>query len=149
MTEAPIGAAVGGVDLDAVAAAVRSCPGVDDLDGGPSNAQLATYLPGRKIDGLKLTADTLTVQIRSVWNVPVTEVGAQIRLAVTHLVDDRLVDIVVADLTPAPGYELQSKEEPVWMNELLTAKAISPGDVSDGSSFGSTTPTPGEIPPRS
>ncbi|MEO6956549.1 MAG: hypothetical protein ABI137_07390 [Antricoccus sp.] len=96
-----------GVDLDAVAAAVRSCPGVDDLDGGPINAQLATYLPGRKIDGLKLTADTLTVQIRSMWDIPVTEVGAQIRLAVVHLVDARQVEIVVADLSPAPGYEPQ------------------------------------------
>lgn len=105
MTEAPIGAAVDGVDLDAVAAAVRSCPGVDDLDDGPINARLATYLPGRKIDGLKITADTLTVQIRSMWGVPVTEVGAQIRLAVVHLVAGRRVDIIVADLTPAPGYE--------------------------------------------
>ncbi|MEO6956728.1 MAG: hypothetical protein ABI137_08300 [Antricoccus sp.] len=92
------------VDLDIVAAMVRACPGVDDLDGGPSNARLATYLPGRKIDGLRLTDDVLTVQIRSIWDVPVTEVAAQIRHALVNRTNGRQLDIIVADLSPAPGY---------------------------------------------
>lgn len=135
----------GGVDLDAVAAAVRACPGVDDLDGGPVNAKLATYLPGRKIDGLKITDDTLTVQIRGMWDVPVAEVGAQIRHAVAHLAAARVVDIVVADLSPAPGYEpeLELDLEP----EPLSQPAIEQADAGHSSAAAPLlTPQPAEPP---
>jgi len=119
-----------GVDLNAVAAAVRGCPGVDDLDGGPPAERVATYLPGRTIDGLKVTQDTLTVQIRGVWNVPVVQIGAQIRVAVANLAVGRTVDIVIADLTPPPGYE------PAPQPELQLA-------------FGPTGPGSGQAPPAS
>lgn len=107
---------VADVDLDIVAAMVRACPGVDDLDGGPSNARLATYLPGRKINGLRLTDDVLTVQIRSVWGVPVTEVAAQIRQALANRTNGRQLDIIVADLSPAPGFEPSptSNQKEIW-----------------------------------
>lgn len=123
MTQAPSRTTVvNGVDLDAVAAAVRACPGVDDLNGGPLNARLATYLPGRKIDGLKLTDDTLTVQIRIVWDVPVTEVGEQIRAATLLLAPGRRVDLVIADITPAPGYEVIPEPDP----EPAVSEALTP-----------------------
>lgn len=113
MSQAPSRpAVVNGVDLDAVAAAVRACAGVDDLDGGPVNARLATYLPGRALDGLKVTDELVIVQIRGVWGIPVTTVAEQIRMAVAHLVLGRTVDIIVADLTPAPGYQPEPEPEP-------------------------------------
>lgn len=132
MTQAPAPlAVVNGVDLDAVVAAVRACPGVDDLDGGPPNARLATYLPGRAIDGLKVTEQLVTVQIRSLWDVPVTTVADQIRIAIAHLVVARPVDIIVADLTPAPGYEPEP-EPAAAQSEVIETRAPAAASVPEG-----------------
>lgn len=88
---------VDGVDVDAVAAAVRACPGVDDLAAGPRGSA-ASYLPGRTVAGIAVTAQRVTVQVRSQWGVPVSQVAPQVRAAVSTLVGGRVVDIVVADI---------------------------------------------------
>ena len=44
-------AIVYGIDVDAVAAAVRACPGVSGLDGG-RYGDVTTYLPGRAVAGV-------------------------------------------------------------------------------------------------
>lgn len=121
-------AVTGGIDLDAVATAVRSCPGVDDLDGGPLNAALATYLPGRRIDGLRVIDDTVTVQVRSVWAVPVRDVAAKIRAALAPLVSGRGVDVVIADITPAPGWEPEPEPVPALDPAGTAGLATEPGD---------------------
>lgn len=143
MTQATARSEVDGVNLDAVAAAVRACPGVDDLDGGPVSARLATYLPGRKIDGLKVTQDALTVQIRGVWDVPATEVGAQIRFAVSDLAIGRRVDIIIADLTPAPGYEPEPAPAPHPKPPSQPEPAAVQADADE-----ITTPTPVSVTPE-
>lgn len=100
----PGSAVVNGVDVDALAAAVRSCAGVDDLDRGPLGS-VATYLPGRQLLGIRIGSDRVTLQVRGKWDVPVGELAAQIRLAVAPLVAGRTVDIIVADLAdPAPPH---------------------------------------------
>jgi len=98
------GAVVDGVDLDAVAIAVRACSAVADLYTGPRADAVATYLPGRTIKGLKLARDAVTIQVRSLWDVPVVRVAGQIRPAVRPYVGGRRIDVVIADLTPPPGY---------------------------------------------
>ncbi len=114
MTGSPTDVAViDGVDLDAVAAAVRACPAVDDLDGDAREASVTTYLPGRRLSGLRLADEALTVSVRSWWGVPVRQVAAEIQLAVGPLVGGRVVDVVVADLTPAPGHEPPVPLEPM------------------------------------
>ena len=67
----PDTAIVEGVDVDALAAAVRSCPAVDDLDGGPLGT-VATYLPGRRVPGIRIGADRASIQVRGKWDVPST-----------------------------------------------------------------------------
>lgn len=105
MTEAfESGAVVDGVDLDAVAIAVRACSAVTDLYTGPTAESVATYLPGRRISGLKLARDAVTIQVRSLWDVPAVRVAEQIRPAVRPYVGGRRIDVVIADLTPPPGY---------------------------------------------
>ena len=47
------GGVVDGVDLDAVAAAVRSCPAIDDLSSGPWGG-VVSYLPGRQVAGVRV-----------------------------------------------------------------------------------------------
>lgn len=103
---------VDGVDVDAVAAAVRGCAAVDDLQGDPLGS-LTSYLPGRRVAGVRVAEDRVTIGVRARWGVPVSELAVQVRAAVTTLVAPRLVDITVTDVadpseevaasTPAPG----------------------------------------------
>ena len=93
---------VDGVDVDAVAAAVRACPGVDDLYSSTA-ASVASYLPGRQLPGVGVDATTVTVQVRTVWNVPLDQVAADITRAVTSLAGHRRVDVVIGDITDPPA----------------------------------------------
>ena len=104
---APRSAVIDGIDVDAVAAAVRACPGVSGLDSGPFSG-VASYLPGRKVDGIVVRDGRVTVQIRSRWAVPAPELAAVITAMLAPLTGNRPVDVVIADIddpprAPAPG----------------------------------------------
>ncbi|WP_199517292.1 hypothetical protein [Nucisporomicrobium flavum] len=109
----PVYAVVDGVDVDLVAAAVRRCPAVADLIGGhPSGA--ATYLPGRRIDGITVTAGTIRVQVRIRW-APVTDLVAQIRGVVSTMAPQHRVDVIIADIDdppPARGHHALEERTP-------------------------------------
>jgi hypothetical protein len=96
----PYDATVDGVDVDLVAAAVRGCSAVAGLVGGPPHGA-ATYLPGRRIDGITVSAGTVTIQVRSRWE-PALAVAAQIRRAADGLTPLHRVDVVVADIEDPP-----------------------------------------------
>lgn len=98
LTRQATAAVVDGVDVDAVAGAVRACPGVDDLHGGQTGGP-ATYLPGRRVDGVRVEPHALEVQVRARWGVPAIDVAAQIRHALRPFAAGRRVDVVIADLT--------------------------------------------------
>ncbi len=99
----PDSATVDGVNVDAVAAAVRSCPGVDDLDGGPLGG-VATYLPGRRVPGIRISADRASIHVRGKWDVPVRELAGQVLAAATPLIGARTIDLLVTDVAdPAPA----------------------------------------------
>ena len=95
-------AVVDGVDLDAVAAAVRSCPAIDDLSPGPWGG-VVSYLPGRQLAGVRVASDHVLISVRGRWGVPVAEMARQVRTAVAGLVGPRRVDLEVADLAGPPG----------------------------------------------
>ena len=90
-------AVIDGVDLDAVAAAVRGCPAIDDLSSGPWGG-VVSYLPGRQVAGLRVASDHVLISVRGRWGVPVAEMARQVRTAVAGLVGPRRVDLEVADL---------------------------------------------------
>src|ERR1700680_730681 len=96
------GAVVDGVDLDAVAAAARACAAVDDLCSGPWGG-VVSYLPGRRVAGVRVAPDHVVISVRGRWGVPVAELARQVRAAIAALVAPRRVDIVVADLSDAPA----------------------------------------------
>lgn len=124
MSEQPGGTTrVDGVDLDAVALAVRGCAGVDDLYTEPGRV-VTTYLPGRRLDGLRLSDGRLTVAVRGHWDVPVVTVAAQIRSAVGGLVGSRVVDVVLSDLTAAPGSEGDPGDRPPALVPAVCDDAI-------------------------
>lgn len=94
-------AVVDGVDVDAVATAVRGCPGVLDLHGGPPQL-IATYLPGRRVEGVRVDRGVVAVQVRARWGTPVSDLSAQIRVALKPLAVGRRIDIVWADVADPP-----------------------------------------------
>ena len=97
-------AIVDGVDVDAVAAAVRQCDGVSGLDGGPYH-EVATYLPGRTVDGVSVDAGRVQVQVRSRWGVEAPLLATLIQITLAPLVGSRPVDVTIADIDdpPDPG----------------------------------------------
>jgi hypothetical protein len=89
---------VGDVDVDVVAAAVRACPGVDELYVGQPGG-IATYLPSRRIDGVRVDRHAIEVQVRARWGEPATDLAAQIRGALAVIAAGRSIDVTVADVT--------------------------------------------------
>ncbi|HEY8043033.1 MAG TPA: hypothetical protein VIF35_02100 [Streptosporangiaceae bacterium] len=95
-------AVIDGVDVDAVAAAVRACPSVDDLVAGPWGG-VVSYFPGRQVAGIRVRPDHVLISVRGRWGVPVAELASQVRRAVSALAGPRRVDIEVADLAGGPA----------------------------------------------
>jgi hypothetical protein len=95
-------AVIDGIEIDAVAAAVRGCAGVAGLDGGQFG-EVASYLPGRKVQGIVVSGGRVTVQIRSRWGVPVPELATLIRAVLAPLTGHRPVDVVIADIDDPAG----------------------------------------------
>lgn len=141
-------AVVDGVDVDAVAAAVRSCPGVDDLCAGSSG--VASYLPGRRVNGVRVASDHVVVAVRGRWDAPVAELARQVRAAVAGLVAPRRVDIIVADLADAILEVPASRPAAgTHVDEVSPWTTSSAGDVPGASSSAPITPTAAAIPPPS
>ncbi len=89
---------------DRIAAAVLACPAVAGLHGGRFG-EVATYLPGRKVPGIRQDGHHVTVHVVGRYPTPVTEVGAQVRAAVTAALAGAVppvVDITVEDYLDPP-----------------------------------------------
>lgn len=104
-------ALVDGVDIDAVAAVVRSCAGVSSLDGGPFG-EVASYLPGRVVAGVAVDGGRVLVQVRSRWGVPAADLAALITVALAPLTGPRPVDVAIADIDDPPVAELAGAARP-------------------------------------
>ena len=93
-------------DADRLAAAVQSCPGVARLAAG-GLLPVATYLPGRRVDGVRLTGGRILVAVTSRYPVPLPQIAAEIRTAVADIAASRPVDVHFADIdlsdSPASG----------------------------------------------
>lgn len=127
-----------GINVDAISAAVADCVDVEGLDGGPFDA-VASYLPGRRVPGVRVRPDRITVQVRTRWGVPMTQVATQLRIALAPLLGDHGLDIVISDISDPPERRLdaavnagQQNGEVPWMSS--SAEPEGPGS-------GNTTPT--------
>ena len=100
--------ATGPVDLDpaALVRLVLSCPAVVAMHGGFAG-EAATYLPGRRVVGVRILADSVEVHVVSRWPLAARELAAQIWVRTAAAVGDRRVDVVVGDvLMPEPEARL-------------------------------------------
>ncbi|MGW4422094.1 hypothetical protein [Streptosporangium sp. NPDC004631] len=80
-----------------IADAVRRCPGVADLSGGPFGA-VATYLPGEKISGVALRDDEVEISIVVQPGRPLPEIADEVRTALAPLVGDRPVNVHIGGM---------------------------------------------------
>ena len=96
----PVAAAPPARDIDAlaepVAAAVLACPSVAGLSPGPYGS-VGTYLPGRRITGVRITDDQVTVRVVARMR-PLRTVEAEVRAAVGALVPGLPVNLGVDDV---------------------------------------------------
>lgn len=81
---------------DLVAAAARGVPGVADLHTG-AFGEVATYLPGRRVDGVRLRDDVTEVHLVLRWGAPVLATADAVRATIVALVPGR-VDVAVQDV---------------------------------------------------
>ncbi|NVN52804.1 Asp23/Gls24 family envelope stress response protein [Mycolicibacterium hippocampi] len=91
---------------DIVAEAVGSVPGVAGLHSGMFG-EVGTYLPGRRVSGVRLSEGVTEVHVTLHFGAPVRQTAAQIRDVVATMVGGR-VDVTVEDVV-APGYELDTE----------------------------------------
>lgn len=160
MTGLADAALVDGLDVDAMAAAVRGCPAVDDLDGGRLGS-VATYLPGRRVAGIRIDDDRIEAHVRGVWGQPVGLIAQQIRGALAALSGGRIIDVVLTDIAepgqakaplPSPAIGPAGAATPSVLADG-TVEAWTSANASDapsgGSSSGATIPTEAEIRPSS
>jgi uncharacterized alkaline shock family protein YloU len=87
---------------DVVAAAVLAVPGVHDLHAG-AVGEVATYLPGRRVNGVRMREPGCSVHVVLEWGRPVLDTTDAVRDAVRPYisgpVDVTVEDIVLPDST--------------------------------------------------
>lgn len=106
---------VGGSLAEPIAAAVLACPLVTRLTGHLAG-EVATYLPGRRVLGVRVRPDGIAVQVAGRYGVPVGQIAADVRAAVRavladpssvpspaegHVPVDVPIDVVIDDLDMA------------------------------------------------
>lgn len=98
-------------DAEAVAAAAAACEGVHALTRGSDVVEIATYLPGRRVLGVRVSPGRAEVHIVARYGVNVVEVADRVRAAVLAAVKDDTgpspqVDVYVVDVQ-APEFPKQ------------------------------------------
>jgi len=91
------------VDADAVSAAVLTCDGVSGLSAG-SVEEVATYLPGHRVKGVRVRDDVVEVHVVARWGTPLPDIGRQVQAAVAPLVEGRSIVVAIEDVD-VPGDE--------------------------------------------
>lgn len=112
----------GSPDPDAITAAVLACSTVAGLSGGVAG-EVATYLPGRRVTGLRIDDLTVTVHVIGRYGPSMAEIGDQVGSAVAPLAGGRAVDVVIEDLETAGAGDADGPPDPppAPVREPLTA----------------------------
>jgi uncharacterized alkaline shock family protein YloU len=103
--------------VERVAAVVAAVPGVASLHGGPFG-DVATYLPGRRVTGVRLTArgDRVEVHVVAEYLPRLPDLAERVRMAVRAVLPCR-VDVTIEDIRvpePAPLRQAPCREEHQW-----------------------------------
>jgi hypothetical protein len=82
---------------EALETTALACPGVVGLSGGRFG-EVATYLPGRRIRGVRVAGDQVELHLMVVPDVPVWQTADRVLAEVAALAAPRRVHVVVADV---------------------------------------------------
>lgn len=85
------------IDPDAVVAATLACPGVARMYPGVVG-EVATYLPGRRVPGVRLPGHEVEVHVVARWGEPLPEIAERVRAAVRPLAAPLPVAVYVDDV---------------------------------------------------
>lgn len=85
-------------DAERIAAAVTAVKGVAGLHAGMFG-EVATYLPGRRVSGIRIGSDRVDVHVSLALDAPVRPTATAIQRAVAEI-SDLPVDVTVEDLLP-------------------------------------------------
>lgn len=115
-----------GMLAEAVAAGVCAVPGVARLSGGKAG-QVATYLPGRRVSGVRIMSDSVEVHLVARWVASLPRLAQDVRAALHPLVAGRVVSVFVedvesAELEPvgtAPPVAHDSRGEISWAKSVI------------------------------
>jgi uncharacterized alkaline shock family protein YloU len=106
-------------DAESVAAAALSCEGVHSLTRGADVVEIATYLPGRRVQGVRVGPGRAEVHIVTEYGVNIVEVADRVRAAVqaaatTDAAAAPQVDVYIDDVEgPAtPALTVDEQEAP-------------------------------------
>jgi len=81
---------------DLIEQAVLKVPGVSALHGG-SFGEVATYLPGRRVSGIRVRDDVSEVHVVIAWGTPVLATASAVRRAV-HVLVGTPVNVTIEDI---------------------------------------------------
>lgn len=87
---------------DTVAGIARAVAGVAGLHPGMFG-EVATYLPGRRVTGVRIFDDRIDVHISVLRGAAVRETAADVRAAVAAALPGRPVDVTVEDIVAHPS----------------------------------------------
>jgi hypothetical protein len=104
---------------EVIAGAVSRIPSVAALGGGPG-VQAATFLPGRRVVGVRLDDDVVEVHVTARYGVSLPDLGEEVRHVVAPLAPGCQVEVYVDDLE-VPGHD-----EPTAPVAELTAVTPTP-----------------------
>lgn len=90
-----------GPDPERLVPLVEACPGVAGLHGG-RYGEVGTYLPGRRVRGVRVTGSGVEIHVVARYPVTVAEVAAQVRAAVAAEAGALAVHVTIADVV-LPG----------------------------------------------
>jgi uncharacterized alkaline shock family protein YloU len=82
---------------DSIAAATTSCPSVARMSAGDLR-EVVTYLPGRRVEGVRMTDDGVEVHVVVRWDVSLPAAADEIREALTPVVGDLPVSVFIDDV---------------------------------------------------
>lgn len=87
-------------DADRIAETVLGCRDVIRLSGGQFG-EVATYLPGRRVTGVRVTADEVSVHVVARYGPSLHELSARIRRALSFEVTGQSVEVAIDDIERA------------------------------------------------
>jgi hypothetical protein len=83
------------IDPDRIATAVQASRHIASLDSG-RYGEIATYLPGRRVSGVRIRPDSVTIGVIGRYPATATEIDAWVRATIGPL--DRPLHVYISDL---------------------------------------------------